>query len=81
MNYNLVGILQKNIEKITGTKIKDFNLEGDINSQIHIDSVQIIELFSALENEFAIELPLSMMNVKSAKEFLELLEIELSKRS
>jgi len=81
MNSNLKNILQKNIEKITGSKIKNFNPEADINSQIRIDSVQIIELFSVLENEFAVELPLSMMNVKSAKEFIELLEIELNNKA
>ena len=81
MNSNLKNILQKNIEKITGSKIKNFNPEGNINSQIRIDSVQIIELFSVLENEFAVELPLSMMNVKSAKEFIELLEIELNNKA
>ncbi len=81
MNTEIKNKVQNILEKITGVKIKNFDFNSDIQSQITFDSIMIVELFSVLENELAVELPLSMMNAKSAKEFIELLEIELNKKA
>jgi acyl carrier protein len=67
------------LRKVTGKTINDINLEGDLKSQLSLDSIQIVELFAALEKELGIELPLRLMTVKTGKAFLELLEEELAK--
>jgi acyl carrier protein len=67
------------LRKVTGKKIDDIKLEGDIKSQLALDSIQIVELFAALEKELDVELPLRLMTVKTGKAFIELLEDELGK--
>jgi acyl carrier protein len=64
--------------KITKKEVDKIDFKGNLKDQLHIDSIQIVELFAALENEFQIELPLQMMTVKTAEEFFELLEHELA---
>lgn len=81
MKTEIKNKVQNILEETTGIKIKNFDLNREIQSQIKLDSIKIVELFSALENEFKIELPLTMMNVKNAKEFLDFLEIELEKKA
>jgi acyl carrier protein len=67
------------LRKVTGKKVDDITLEGDIKSQLALDSIQIVELFAALEKELDVELPLRLMTVKTGRAFIELLEEELSK--
>ena len=67
------------LRRVTGKNIMDINLDSDLKSQLSLDSIQIVELFAALENEFGIELPLQMMTVKTGKAFFELLEKELGR--
>jgi acyl carrier protein len=67
------------LRKVTGRKIDDINLDSDLKSQLCLDSIQIVELFAALENELNIELPLRLMTVKTGKAFLEILEEELNR--
>ncbi len=70
----------KVLKKVTGREFNNLDLDGDIGSQITLDSIQIIEFFAELEEEFKIELPLSMMTVRSGNAFLNLLEEHLKKR-
>jgi acyl carrier protein len=67
------------LRKVTGKMIDDIKLEGDIKSQLALDSIQIVELFAALEKELDVELPLRLMTVKTGRAFIELLEEELGK--
>jgi acyl carrier protein len=67
------------LRRVTGKNVDDINLEEDIKSQLCLDSIQLVELFAALENELRVELPLQLMTVKTGKAFLELLEHELNK--
>jgi len=69
----------KVVEKITRRKLENFNLKGNLREQLSIDSIQVVELFAALENEFQIELPLQLMTVKKAEEFMNLLIDEVEK--
>jgi acyl carrier protein len=78
MKHNIKSKVLQIVEKISGTRIKNFDPEGDIKSQLTLDSIQLIELFAALEIEFGIELPLEIMNSKNGKEFLDKLEKELT---
>jgi len=66
--------------KISGKKITHFNLDGDIKDELTLDSIQIVELFILLEQEFEIELPLKLMTVKSGREFMEKIEFEVIKK-
>lgn len=68
------------VKKISGQNIDNIDPEKDIRSQLTLDSIQVVELFAALEIEFETELPLEMMTVKNAKEFIDMLEIELTKK-
>ena len=67
------------LKKITGRDYNHLDLDGDLKSQLTLDSIQIVELFAALEKEFNIELPLSMMTVRSANVFMRMLEEQLNK--
>ena len=66
--------------KVTGNKVDNIDLEFDLKSQVSLDSIQVVELFAALEKELGIELPLRLMTVKTGKAFLELLEEEMKKQ-
>ena len=79
MNNNTKEKIFKIIKRVTGNKLDNIDLECDLKSQLSIDSIQIVELFAALEKELNIELPLRLMTVKTGKAFLELLEEELKK--
>ena len=65
------------LNKVTGKRINHIELETDLKSQLSLDSIQIVELFAALEKELNIELPLQLMTVRTGKDFLELLERQL----
>jgi len=66
------------LRKVTGKNVTELNLETDLRSQLSLDSIQVVELFAALEKEFDVELPLSLMTVKTGKAFLQMLEEELN---
>jgi acyl carrier protein len=67
------------LRRVTGRNIEQINLDRDLKSQLSLDSIQIVEVFAALENELSVELPLRLMTVKTGKAFLELLDTELNK--
>jgi len=71
----VLGVLRR----VTGRNIEQINLDTDLKSQLSLDSIQIVELFAALENELSVELPLRLMTVKTGKAFLDLLDTELNK--
>jgi acyl carrier protein len=71
--------IYKILKKVTGKEANHLDLNQDLKSQLTIDSIQIVELFAALEAEFSLELPLSMMTVKSGSAFLKVLEEQLEK--
>ena len=66
------------LRRVTGKNVTELNLETDLRSQLSLDSIQVVELFAALEKEFDVELPLSLMTVKTGKAFLQMLEEELN---
>ena len=68
------------VNKITGRRIKSINPEGNLKNELSLDSIQVVELFAMLENEFEIELPLKMMTVKTGREFLNILEESLQEQ-
>lgn len=67
----------KVLNRVTGNTIDHIDLESDLKSQLSLDSIQIVELFAALEKELDIELPLQLMTAKTGKAFLEVLEEQL----
>jgi len=67
------------VSKISG-KHGNISLDGNLRNELLLDSIQIVELFAAIEKEFEIELPLQMMTVKTGREFLALLEEQLSQK-
>jgi acyl carrier protein len=68
------------LTKITGRKFENIDLESDLKSQLELDSIQIVEFFASLENEFNIELPLSMLTVKTGSAFMKILNDQLTNR-
>lgn len=77
MNTVIQGKVLKSLNKVTGRNYSNINLEESLSSQLALDSIQIVELFAALEKELDIELPLEMMTVKTGKDFFNLLEKQL----
>jgi acyl carrier protein len=62
------------VGKISGRKVKKIDPEGNLKNELCLDSIQIVELFAALEKEFQVELPLQMMTAKTGREFMAMLE-------
>lgn len=81
MKEDIKSIVVRTVQKISGRALQNIDLSGDIKEELTLDSIQIVELFAALENEFNIELPLELMMVKSGAEFLDKLEIELNRNA
>ena len=79
MNTDTREKVLKVLRRVTGRSIDDINLDVDIKTQLSLDSIQIVELFAALENDLSVELPLQLMTVKTGRAFMELLEEELQK--
>jgi acyl carrier protein len=65
------------VSRITGRNVEKINPNGDLKNELALDSVQIVELFASLEQEFQVELPLKLMTVRTSKEFLRILEESL----
>jgi acyl carrier protein len=80
MDENIKEKVLQIVNKVSGHNVSNVNKDADLKTYLKLDSIQIVELFAALEMEFNIELPLEMMNVKSGQEFLEKLEKELAKK-
>lgn len=58
------------VEEISGNKLDKIDFSNtDIRDQLKLDSMQFVHLFSRIELEFNVELPLSLMNVSNLNEF------------
>ena len=66
------------VNRISDKKIDNIDINADLTSQLKLDSIQLVELFAALEVEFGMELPLEMMTTKNGATFLKLLENTLT---
>lgn len=49
-------------------------MNGDVRSQLALNSMQFVQLFTALEMEFEVELPLSIMNVRTVGDFVTIID-------
>ena len=67
------------VKKVTNKELVD--LKGDLKTQLNLDSIQLVELFAALETELEVELPLEMMMISKADKFMERLEEEVNSQS
>ena len=67
------------MKKVTGHNIDNINMDVDLKSQLYLDSIQIVELFAALEKELDVELPLNLMTTRTGKAFMEMLDEQLRK--
>ena len=80
MKNNLEIKVAEIVEKISKKKVSNINVKGSLKDELALDSIQIVELFAALENEFNIELPLKLMTVRNAEEFMEILKQTISEK-
>ena len=78
MEGNIKKKLLQIIEDISGTKLPCIDFNNDILDELDLNSIKIVELFAAIEEEFNIELPLKMMQVKTANEFIALFDQTIS---
>lgn len=62
------------LETITGTAVATLDMKGDVRSQLALSSMQFVQLFTALEMEFEVELPLSIMNVRTVSDFVAIID-------
>lgn len=74
MNESTKQLFIKVLNKTTGKNYSNIDENIDLKNQINLDSIQIVELFAALEEEIGIELPLEMMNSKNISEFVSIIE-------
>jgi len=81
MDNVIKGKVLQVLNQVTGKNLEGINLDGDLSSQLSLDSIMVVELFAKLEKELGVELPLNMMAAKTGKAFLDLLEKELKELS
>jgi acyl carrier protein len=62
------------IEKETGLASGEIDPDRDFDELVSLDSMQMVSIASRIEKTLDIELPLSVMNVKTLNEFIALLE-------
>ena len=79
MNLEMQNKVLDIVNNISGSNLDHIDLNGNFKDELTLDSIQVVELFAQLENEFQIELPLAMMMVKNTGEFMSMLEHELGK--
>lgn len=71
--------LVKIAEQISNENYSNIDFSNDISSEINLDSMQFIEFISEIEIQFGIEVPIEMMNVRKADEFISFVEEEINK--
>jgi len=74
MNESTKQLFIKVLNKTTGKNYSIIDENMDLKNQLNLDSIQIVELFAALEEEIGIELPLEIMNSKNISEFVSIIE-------
>jgi len=74
MNESTKLLLIKVLKKITGRDFTNIDENTDLKNHLNLDSIQIVELFAALEEETGMELPLEIMNCRNIKDFLKIFE-------
>lgn len=79
ITLNIENQLLSVLRNITGNMYNEIDLTKDLNSQIHLDSLQAVDFFTAIEIEYNIELPLRMMNMKDLNSFIDSLKFEIYK--
>jgi acyl carrier protein len=72
----IFDILQKEIRQDPAS----LDPTSDFREHINIDSMQFVTIIARLEKEFDIEVPISVMEVKTINEFLDALDIEITKK-
>ena len=79
MNGNTKDKVLQVLKRVTGNHVDKIDLDSDLKSQLSLDSIQVVELFAALEKELEVELPLQLMTVRTGKAFLDILDEQLSR--
>jgi len=67
------------VNKISGGRVKDINPDGNLKTELSLESLQLVELLASLEKEFNIELPIKIITVKTGREFMQILDDCLKK--
>jgi len=80
MNESTKSILIKVLNKVTGRHFTSIDENVEIKNHLNLDSIQIVELFAALEEELGVELPLEIMNSKNFNDFFKTLERSLKNK-
>ncbi|MFW5886459.1 MAG: acyl carrier protein [Bacteroidota bacterium] len=79
MEKQLEKRLVNTLERVIGYEVGNLNFEKDLGEQLSLDSIQLVQLFSEVEDEFKVELPFELMESKNINEFLIRFEKEISK--
>ncbi|MFC1584028.1 acyl carrier protein [Fibrobacterota bacterium] len=81
MDDDAVEKVVKIIEKVANVNISEINPDRDLRDQIILDSMQFLTISAHIEEAFNIELPISIINVKTLNDFLKLFKKELASQS
>ena len=77
METNLLTRVIGVYEQISHKTVSQLDLEGNIRDQMFLDSMQMIQFLSLLEEEFKTEFSLSLINARTVSEFLSILRQEV----
>jgi acyl carrier protein len=75
LKQRVLSILQSELNVDPST----VNPDADLRDQVHLDSMQFVSLIARLEIDLRIEVPMSILEVKTLNEFLEAIERESEK--
>ncbi len=62
------------VAKELGGPVADIDPDKDLREQISLDSMQLVAISARLEEELGIELPISIMEVRTFNEFLSVVQ-------
>jgi acyl carrier protein len=67
------------IEAESGIPSAEIDADADFREEAYLDSMQFIAIAARIEDEFNIELPITVINVTTLNEFLDFLIDTMSK--
>jgi acyl carrier protein len=76
-NVNRSRILEIIYEEVPYLKLQEIDPNAPLSEKMDMDSVQIVGVISKIEEMLNIEIPLSILEVKTLNQFLAVIEKQL----
>lgn len=64
------------VKKYANIDLTTINPDKDFGEQVSLDSIQYVSIITRLEEELGVELPISIMEIRTLNEFLSIIKNE-----